>query len=118
MTSVTATAWAVEGPLFVAVTVKVKNWVTRGAGFETILRRAMSATGVTVVGAVDGLSEGFGSVSLEVTVAVFVIDGTDAADGVTTIVTEAVLPAASPPRVQVTVVVPLQAPWLAEAETN
>jgi hypothetical protein len=104
------TPFAVEGPLFVAVTVNVKLCVTSGAGFETVLRRPTSATGRTVVGAVAELSSGFGSVSFAETVAVFVIDGTAAAETDTTIEIVALFPAGRPPRRHVTVVVPLQPP--------
>ena len=117
-TSVTTTPLAVDGPLFVAVTVKVNVCETSGAGFETVFPIATSACGVTVVGAVEELSAGFGSVSVAVTLAVFVIEGAEAAEGVTTMLTVALLPDARLPRAHVTVVVPPQEPWLGNAETN
>src|SRR6266478_2884495 len=59
---------------------------------------------------------GVGLVSFSVTVAVFVIE--PAAVAVTTKETEAVAPFARVPKLQVTVVVPVQMPWLGVTETN
>jgi len=59
---------------------------------------------------------GVGLVSFSATVAVFVI--APVAVAVTARETEALAPFASVPRLQVTVVVPVQVPWLGVAETN
>ncbi len=69
-----------------------------------------------MVGSTATLFPSSGSVSAPATWAVLVIR--PAAVGVTTSVTVARPPAASPPRLQTTTPVPLQLPWLATAEAR
>src|SRR5205085_11607618 len=70
----------------------------------------------TVVVAVDELLAGFGSDSVALTVAVLVI--VPGWTGTTCTVTVAEPPFAIVPRLQLTVEVPEQLPWLGTAETN
>ena len=69
-----------------------------------------SATGLTVVVCDPELLPGLGSASVALAVAVLVMDGTDAPDVVTTIVTVALALTAKLPIVQFMVVVPVQEP--------
>jgi len=71
---------------------------------------------VTVTFAVAVALAGVGFVSFSVTVALFVIE--PAAVAVVVRETEAVAPFARVPKLQVTVVVPVQVPWLDVTETN
>jgi hypothetical protein len=71
--------------------------------------------GMTVVSSVSELLPGVGSSKVE-TPAVF--ESVPATVGVTTRLTVALLPAAIEPRSQMTVLVPVQLPWLGVAETK
>ena len=71
--------------------------------------------GMTVVSSVSVLFKGVGS-SKSGTEAVF--ESVPAVVGVTTKLTVALLPAAIKPRLQLTVLVPVQLPWLGVAETK
>ena len=71
---------------------------------------------VTVVTAVAVLSLVSGSVSFPMTIVVLLTP--PAAVGATTIVTVVLAPLVKSPRLQVTVLVPLQVPWLGVAETK
>src|SRR5882762_6003754 len=75
-----------------------------------------AAAPVTVMVAEAVAFAGVGFVSFSVTVAVFVIE--PAIVAVTARDTEAVAPFARVPRLQATVVVPVQVPWLGVEETN
>jgi len=98
-------------------TVKVKAAPpARALDGESEVRVGKGFGAVTVVATVTELLVVLGSTSVAITLAVLVM--LPATVGVTTMVTVALLPLASDPRVQVTVLVPLQAPWLADAETN
>ena len=77
-----------------------------------------STEGLTVVVAVAELLPGVGSDSVPLTDAVLLRDGTAPAVGVTTIVAVALAPLFRLPRLQLTVEVPLQLPWLEVAETK
>lgn len=79
-----------------------------------VIRQTLALVTVTVAEAVAFAGVGF--VSFSVTVAVFVIE--PAAVAVAVRETEAVAPFARVPKLQVTVVVPVQVPWLDVAETN
>ena len=85
---------------------------------ESVLVSDRSTEGLTVVVAVAELLPVLGSVSLPLTEAVLLRDGTAAAVGVTTIVADALAPLFRLPRLQPIVVVPLQLPWLEATETN
>src|SRR5712664_1241606 len=75
-----------------------------------------AAAPVTVMVAEALAFAGVEFVSFSVTAAVFVIDPRAVAVAVR--VTDVFAPFASVPRLQVTVVVPVQVPWLGVAETN
>ena len=79
---------------------------------------ARSALAVTVVFAVDELLPAAGSLVVVLTDAVFEIDAGVAPVVETTMVTTALAPPASVPRLQVTAVVPEQLPCVGVAETN
>ena len=85
-----------------------------GSG-ESDFVTARLTMGFTVVVVLAELLAAFGSGSVAETVAVFETDGAAAAPGVTVIVTMALAPLLSIPRLHVTVVVPEQVPWLGVA---
>src|SRR6266436_7801630 len=75
-----------------------------------------AAAPVTVMVAEAVAFAGIGLVSFSVTVAVFVIEPSAVAVAVS--VMEAVAPLARVPKLQATVVVPVQVPWLGVADTK
>src|SRR5205807_2369298 len=94
----------------------VRVWPTCTGSGVSVLAITRSAAGLTVVLAVAVLLSGFGSASVPLTLAVLV--SVPAAVGWTTIVTVALAPLARFPRLHVTVLVPEQLPWPAEADTK
>jgi hypothetical protein len=117
--SVTVTPVAELGPLLVTVIVYVTCSPTEtgsGVSVLVIARSAEETEGLTVVDEVALLLPGTGSLVVLDTLAVLL--NVPAAVGVTTIVTVALAPLATLPRLQVTVLVPLQPPWLGVADTN
>src|SRR5262249_9048736 len=86
-----------------------------GSG-ESLLVSARSAAGFTIVCALALLLAVFGSKVVAVTDAVLL--SPDVVVGVSTIVTVASAPFASPPSAHTTIVVPEQVPWLADDDTN
>lgn len=117
--SVTVTAAALAGPLFVTVIEYVRVPLTDTGSGESVFvidRSAWFAGAFTVVVPGALLFAVFGSVSFAVTLAVLL--NVPAAVGVTTIVTVALAPLINVPRVHETVVVPVQLPCVVDDETN
>jgi hypothetical protein len=108
--SVTDTPVAALGPLFTTASVYVRFCPANTGLGEADFVIETSAEAVTVVVVVELLLLGTGSPTPLDTVAVFVIDGTAKAVGVTVILIVTFCPFVMVPRLHETVVVPLQVP--------
>jgi hypothetical protein len=108
--SVTITLAAELGPAFVTVSVYVRFCPASTEPAEAVLVIERSAEGLTVVDAVEVRSAESGSAVGLDTIAVFAIDGTAEAVGVTVMVIVTLCPLVIVPRVHDTVAVPLQVP--------